>query len=88
MHQSLADKALSRKVLGRFGIGFTLAFTLLVFIFVLLIFAAHALVAFAFLAFAQHREIHGYNITSGRTHLCSAKVKQQRPDLRIALQDV
>ena len=39
-------------------------------------------------AFTQHREIHGYNITSGCIRLCSAIVKQHRPDLRVALQDV
>ena len=76
MSPSFAEKAVSSKVLSRFGIGFACAFALLV--------------AFAFLAFdlAQHREIHGYQNTSGCIRLCSAIVKQHRPDLRVALQDV
>ena len=73
MLPGLADKTVSRKVLGCFGIGFALAlaFALLVFVCVLLKFAALAFLAFAFafallvafaffaVAFAQHREIHG-----------------------------
>ena len=61
-------------MLGRFGIGFAFAFALLV--------------EFAFLAFAQHREIHVYTITSGRIRQCSATIKQHRDELRVALQNV
>ena len=83
MPPGLADKTLPRKVLGRFGIG--LAFAFAVALLVAFAFLAFAILAFAF---AQPREIHGCNITKGRIRLCSVIVKQHRPELRIALQDV
>ena len=86
-------ETVSSKVLSRYGIGLSFAFALLVFVLVLLIFATTAflafpsnlLVAFALLAFAfaQHRESHGYNVG-----LRSVRVKQHRPELRVAFQDV
>ena len=88
----LAEKTVSSKVLSRFRhVRLLFAFVLLVFAaFAFLAFAFALLVAFAFLTFAltQHREIHGYIITSGGIRLCSAIVEEHRPDLRVALQDV
>ena len=48
-----ADKTVSRKVLGHFGMGLAFAFAFLVFVYVILVFAVFACLAFAF-AFALY----------------------------------
>ena len=89
--QALQRRQYPAKYSVALACAFAFAFVLVVFAaFAFLAFAFALLVAFAFLAsaFTQHREIHGYNITSGGIRLCSAIVEEHRPDLRVALQDV
>ena len=88
MSPTIPMKTVFSKVLSSFGIVLAFAVAFLVLVLVCLIFvdfgflsfalAFTFLVTFTFLAFSSfphHRQIHGYNIASGRIRLCSTEIE-------------